>query len=582
MNFNKIDSSMSYSLVKYNEEKKAGLNNLKHFLSIESEVDVPKPARIIVFIACDENANLVDLEKYNIIINQQKGKIRTGLVPLDNIHYLQEDTRIKRITSSKSLQLKMDSAVAKVHLNEFIQSTALTGNGVLIGIVDSGIDPKHPAFHGRILRIWDQTLSGDGVQEGRYGLELKDNLITSSRDQIGHGTHVAGISAGSNNNEFDGIASKSNLIIVKTDLEDAHIADGVRYIFRLSKEMDKPCVCNLSLGGHIDPHDGSDDLCKIIDEESGPGRIVCCAAGNEGDDAIHSRKYISNNKTTMIDFRIPISGQFFAIINCWYSGNDEYEVSIRSPSGFITPYQGVSSNSEPRIYNLPEGSVSVSTPPANDRNNDHNILIIFDNTSSLNRIKEGLWSIHITGKKVTTNGIFDAWINDSSGSIMFFKDSIDDSVKIGSPASALRAITVGSFTTKIKWINNLGQQQYREMIENDVTTFSNEGPLRNNLKKPDILAPGAMICSTLSRDSRTRPESIVNNEYCIKAGTSMAAPFVAGIIALLLEKNPSLTPEKVKELLVESSQIPQREKGLYDIKWGYGLIDTLQLLSLIR
>ena len=581
MTDNKMDSSISYSLMKYKNEKKPGLNNLKHFLGIKSEVNNPKPSRMVIFISCDENADLSDLESHGIIINQKKGKVRTGLVPLDNINYLQQDQRINRIAASKKLLYKNDVAKTKVHVPAFINSTNLTGDGVLIGIVDSGIDPKHAAFKDKILRIWDQTLSGPGVREGKYGLELSDNL-ESSRDQVGHGSHVAGISTGSNNNnQFDGIALKSKLLIVKTDLEDAHISDGIRYIFRIAKELGKPCVCNLSLGGHHDPHDGTDDLSRIINEESGPGRIICCAAGNEGNDDIHSRKIILQNAIVPIKFRIPpISGDFMLIINCWYPGNDQFDIAIKSPTGFTTPFQSMNPNNEPLEYALSEGKVTILTPPPNDRNNDHNVLIIFDNSSGFNNIKEGIWQILVKGKNVSTStgGNFDAWINDSTESIFFYKDSIDDSIKIGSPGCAENAITVGSFTTKVKWTDSSGGSQEVQLNEDDISSFSSEGPLRNRQNKPDLLAPGAMICSTLSSDSTVKPEDMVNEKYRIMAGTSMATPFVTGMIALMLEKKPSLSPNDAKEILKESCSIPGHGNGQYDIRWGYGLIDASKII----
>jgi len=576
----KIDSSISYSLMKYKKEKKPGLTNLKHFLGIKSEINNPKPSRMIVFISCDENADFSNFESHGIIINQKKGKIRTGLVPLDNIDYLQNDQRIHRIASSKKLSYKMDVAKNKVQVPSFINSTNLSGGNVVIGIVDSGIDPKHSAFKDRILRIWDQTLRGPGVREGRYGLEFSENL-ESSRDEVGHGTHVAGISAGFNNSQFDGITPKSKLIIIKTDLEDAHISDGIRYIFRIARELGKPCVCNLSLGAHYDPHDGTDDLSKIINEESGPGRIVCCAAGNEGNDDIHSRKIISQNNITPIKFRIPpISENFVLFINCWYPGNDQFDVSIKSPTGFTTPFQGMNPDNEPMEYSLPEGRMTILTPPPNARNNDHNILIIFDNTTGFNNIKEGIWQILVKGKNVTTatGGTFDAWINDSTGSIFFYKDSIDDSIKIGSPGCAESAITVGSFTTKVNWTTSNGGNQGVQLDEDDITVFSSEGPLRNGHNKPDVVAPGAMICSTLSIDSIVEPEYMVNEKYRIMAGTSMAAPFVTGIIALMLEKNSALTPEEVKKILRKCCSIPGHNNGHHDIRWGYGLIDASKII----
>lgn len=194
------------------------------------------------------------------------------------------------------------NAAAQGSIPQFRTAEGLSGTNVIVGIVDTGIDPIHPAFAGRILHIWDQTLPGPGVPEGGYGIEVTGATLTASRDTVGHGTHVAGIAAGADPG-FGGIAPAARLLIVKTDLQDAHIADGIRYIFRVAGQMGCPAVVNLSLGGHADAHDGSDSLSQIIDQETGPGRIVCCAAGNEGDDNIHAQATVPAGATR----RIPMS-----------------------------------------------------------------------------------------------------------------------------------------------------------------------------------------------------------------------------------------------------------------------------------
>jgi subtilisin family serine protease len=128
------------------------------------------------------------------------------------------------------LQPRLDVAPGAVHLATSSAPGALsgfTGRDVIIGIVDTGIDPSHPAFAGRILRIWDQALPGPGVPGAPYGAELTGGMLTVSRDTDGHGTHVAGMAAG-RDATFEGAAPEAELVIVKTDFQDAHIADAIR------------------------------------------------------------------------------------------------------------------------------------------------------------------------------------------------------------------------------------------------------------------------------------------------------------------------------------------------------------------
>jgi subtilisin family serine protease len=509
----KIAPGLMVALEDYHAKGAAGLAAYKKTLGVIVEEDSPRPPRVVVFIRCDEQARLEHLKTHKIRVNQARGKVRTAFLPLANLSELSEEAAVHRIIPSRYLQPLMEVAASKVHLPEFRFKTNLSGKGVIIGIVDSGIDPKHPAFKDRILRIWDQTLPGPGVPEGDYGAEFTGAMLLVSRDNHGHGTHVAGIAAGADS-VYGGVAPGAELIIVKSTFQEAHIADGVRYIFRVASELGRPAVVNLSLGGHGDPHDGSDPLSQIINAESGPGRIVCCAAGNEGNDNIHAQIAVPQGGNRTILFHVPPSAGEdavrFAALNGWYSGRDKFEIAARSPNGFQTPYQGIIAKGSPtQIHDLPDGRVRISTPDTDPINDDHNFLIeILPSNGSSQAVTPGTWRLRLRGAEVN-NGQVDVWALDNSQrlDVVFIARSVQDTMKIGSPGAAARAITVVSYNTKNRWHDRDGNEQQMGIELSEISDFSSEGPLRNGGHKPDVFRPlgrfdggaGLYRCPELSR-----------------------------------------------------------------------------------
>lgn len=559
------------------EGERLGLFLQKRSLGIVATAGSPKPPRTVVFIYCDENANLDHLAEIGVRVNQSTGHVRTAIAPIECISRLSDDPAIHQIKPSRYLATSMDRAVERVNLPQFrLNNSNLTGKNVVVGVVDTGIDPKHPAFKGRILRIWDQTLPGKGVNEGGYGVELQDPILTTSIDENGHGTHVAGIAAGADA-LYGGVAPEARLVIVKTDLQDAHIADGIRYIFRVAQELGLPAVVNLSLGGHADAHDGSDSLSQIIDAETGPGRIVCCAAGNEGNDNIHAQATVNAGKMHTIRFHVPSDRVGIAWLNGWYSGKCEFEISVRTPLGFITPFQKIIPTDNPvKEYKLPDATIQVVTPGPDPGNGDYNFFVQIRGGMFKPSIKGGTWQLRVRNVSNTT-GRVDVWTLDPSASVLFTGKSVADSVKIGSPGASASAITVASYTTKTKWVDIDGTPREVGLEFDSISEFSSEGPLRNNAQKPDIAAPGAMIVSALSADSTPERANRVNHQFVVLAGTSMATPFVSGVVALLLETDPTLEPEVIKERLREVAAIPDKPHLSFDPKWGYGLIDLGKL-----
>ena len=588
MKYEKIAPTLMVAMQDYEKEGRAGLTRHMRTLGLVSREGSPKPARAVVFIHCDPQANLEHLADYDIRINQLSGRVRTAFLPVESLDPLSEDPAIQGIVPSRYMRLLMDVAPGKVNLPIFRSLSGLSGQGVIVGVVDSGIDPKHPAFKGRILRIWDQVLPGPGVAEADYGVELSGPLLAVSRDTAGHGTHVAGIAAGSDT-RFGGVAPGAELVFVKTDLQDAHIADGIRYIFRVAGELGRPAVVNLSLGGHLDAHDGSDSLSQIIDGETGPGRIVCCAAGNEGNDDIHAQTTLRQGRRRSMRFRVPASAGGDAIrtvgLNGWYSGRDQIEVAVQSPGGFQTPYQSVITSGSPgRTYQLPDGRVRIFTPGPDLSNGDHNFLVDISHPSDTRRpVTAGNWRLWLRGAAIQ-DGRVDVWVLDSSPGldVIFSGSTVSDSYKIGSPGAAASAITVAAYTTKVHWTDMQGHVQEVGLKLNDISDFSSEGPLRTGSQKPDVAAPGAMIAAPLSADSLVEAHDVAAPGYRIMAGTSMATPFTTGMVALLLEREPTLNPAQVKALLRADSRVPGKPAGTFDPKWGYGLVNLARIGGTFR
>ena len=531
----------------------------------------------IVSIRCDENA---DLNLPGVNVNSQKGELRTAKVSLDALAVLSQRDGVHRISSSVKLKPLNDVAAASTQLDNFRQNnnSALTGNGVVIGIVDTGIDSSHSCFTGRILSIWDQKIDGHGWGEKDYGMILTGGLLAASADVRGHGTHVAGIAAG-RDDRFGGVAPEARLIIVKTDFIESHITDAIEYIFA---EADKlpgkpPVVVNLSLGGHINAHDGSDDLSQWIDKHTGAGRLVVTAAGNEGDKDIHAAANIAPGETAEIGFKIsqnqtpPI-----VLFSGWYDADGSCEISIKPPVGQATPPQKVVNDMDATQTRDVDGMLVILTMPPSiaSHNGDHEFELKIQAGSK--NVQTGQWHIIIRNMGATPVNVH-IWstVPDNFKDAEFTAPFAQKDMKIGSPGCAAAAITVASFVTRTQWENF----ENNPFTVDDPTTFkhmaasSSPGLTRDGRKKPDIAAPGEFIASALSNQLKAPPIGhLLTKNFIVNSGTSMACPFVTGICALLLEENPNLTPDEIREFLKGKGRIKGDPPMTHKPKWGFGLV----------
>lgn len=579
MRYEKLSPALVAAAEDFRQGGRGGLSSHRQTMAVVTQHAAVKPARVVVFLhTAGTGADLDHLADLGIEVNGGGDAIRTGIVPLESLDALSEDPAISRIVPARPLRPLMDVANAVANVPPFRGRSGLSGKGVVIGIVDTGIEVAHDSFVGRISRLWDQTLSGKGVPEGMYGVELTGATLPLSRDINGHGTHVAGIAAG-DSDPYGGVAPGARLVIVKTDLQTAHIADGIRYIFRTAAAMRMPAVVNLSLGGHDDPHDGTDSLSQVIDQAVGPGRIVCCAAGNAGNDNIHAQVQVRKGSTRTIACAVARRSAFdlrvVAAFTGWYAGADRLAVAVVSPSDQQTPFQAVITKGAPvRTYAFAEGVVRIITPGPDAANGDHNFMVQIEPAaaSSTEPAPRGGWRVRLKGTKVS-EGTVHLWSVDDRAAQLTGR-AVVDSTKVGAPGAATGAITVGSYTSKTTWENIWGQPNEAGLDLDDISDFSSEGPRRDGVEKPDLVAPGAMIVSALSVHSGVLPEMVIDAMHTIMAGTSMASPFVSGLVALLLQRNRRLDPEAVRDILRSKSAIPDGAPGHWDPKWGSGLIDA--------
>ena len=552
----------------------------------------------------------------------QVGSIVSMSVPKDRIETLAMDNGIRFIElAGRRKQLnkagRIDIAADKVH-NGLDLPKQYRGDGVIVGVIDSGIDFSHPDFNAdngsRIQYLVEYT--NDGVFEWtKQQIDTDPSSVTQRDldDGGGHGTHVAGTAAGGGkqNVEYTGIAPQSDIIFVKGMIEggfsDNTVVGGCQYIFSKADELGKPAVINLSLGSNFGPIDGSSLYEQALSSLTGPGKIIVAAAGNEGFQLIHAGTTVPAS-TQNITFLLPDnSSQSF--VNMWYKQGVISEVAVGAfildqnqelvylgNSDFVQA--GTFMDYTPLVYDeFLLGYVQIDARTiADPRNGDGNIFIELvgdpDNNVLLDEV---IWVVIYNSN---TAGRFDMWsfggefwpavvgingVNEVPG---------DTHSTIGTPASAHNVIAVGSYVTTNSWMNfdnqllqwqnpdptrqtnnpvvpSIGQKSY----------FSSFGPTRDGRTAPDISAPGELIFSALSShltegQGYIRQLVLQGGNYIGQQGTSMASPHVAGVIALMLQANPTLTYEQVLSVFQQTARTDSWTGSVPNNLFGAGKIDA--------
>jgi subtilisin family serine protease len=499
---------------------------------------------------------------------------------------------------------------------------------VLMGIIDvGGFDFAHPDFldasgNTRFLRIWDQgaqqpSILGPAPALG-YGAELTQermqkaiawsrehkigatDLLKQSVQQPGaHATHVASIAAGNL-----GLCPGAAIIAVSIALtpdestrevslyDSTRLAHAVDYLFGLGEELFPgkkiPTVINISLGTNGHAHDGTSAICRWIDSALMiPGRCVCVAAGNSGQEApqftgdlghltgrIHASGVIpARGLETDLEWQVVGNGIADVSENeleIWYEAGDEFEVRLRSPSGVWT--EPVGPNEYIQNRRLPtETFVSIYNERYHPANGANRISLFLSPRlrDAVVGIEAGTWIVRIRGREIR-DGRFDAWIERDDARPLgrigevdawrfpsyFTSRSNVDRSSVSSLACSHRVISVGNC---------------HDLIER-IHASSSQGPTRDGRYKPEIAAPGTDVVAARGFSSSTNP-------WIAMTGTSMASPWVAGVAAQMLAREPRLTAAQIAGIIRKTAQpLPGSDYRWQDAA-GFGRIDPRACLE---
>lgn len=518
-------------------------------------------------------------------------------VPEDLVDTVSRLPQIEYVEKPKRLFFSMaDGKEVSCVLPVTKRQPFLSGKGILLAVIDSGIDYTNRNFRNadgstRILSLWDQTVSPDaekgffppeGFQTGteftreqinaalREADPLRQYELVPSRDSSGHGTAVAGIAAGAAvnatggtaDNGYEGVAPESELLIVKlgTPRENSfprttEMMRAVTYVVRKAQSLNRPVAINLSFGNTYGAHDGSSLLERFLDNAAEIGRtVICVGSGNEGASAGHREGRVNVGETAATELSVGAYETAFSV-QLWKTYTDVFRITLRSPGGqefsFSTEKGGEITweAEETRILIY----VGEPSPYAVEQE------IYFDFIPKNLYISPGIWSFLIGTQEKESSFYFylpsQAARNQNT---RFFEPNPQLTLTI--PSTASKVITVGAYDSTYDAYADFSGRGYR-YAERDI------GLLAAGAAKPDLAAPGVNI---------TAPD--IYGGYRSFTGTSFATPFVTGAAALLMEwgivqgNDAFLYGEKVKAYLRRGARKIRGEEFYPNDRVGYGAL----------
>jgi subtilisin family serine protease len=495
--------------------------------------------------------------------------------------------RLFGLTSEKSLEASGVQRLRK------IPKVNLRGKGILIGIIDTGIEYTNPIFvkedgTSKVVRIWDQTIESDKYPvQTLYGTEYNKEQINQalkstnpfdivpSKDEIGHGTMLAGVAVGNEvlEKDFTGVVPDAELLVVKLKqakpvlrtffevsqevncYQENDILWGVDYIRTVARELNRPVAICIGLGTSQGSHNGRGPLNNFVYYSALlPNTTICVSAGNEGNKKRHFFSEIDSaiGYSTM-ELQVGENETGFSM-EIWGSTPNTYSIDILSPTGEYTPRIIESFNTNQRINHIFEGtSISIDYQILETHSGDQLILLRFHKPSS------GLWKINVYTKG-DLKGACNSWLpmgDFISANTYFMKP--DSDTTITAPGDSFTPITVTAYNP----------------TTNSLYSEASRGYTRYRVIKPELAAPGVnVVVPTL------------NQGFGLASGTSVAAAHTAGITAMMLEwgmiqgNYPGIDSIAIKEYLIRGAK---REKTITypNRQWGYGVIDVYGVFNIL-
>lgn len=500
---------------------------------------------------------------------------------------------VKRVEAVRAeaavISLKASQPI-KPNLNATIQTMAVAsgslpagvspggGKGVVVGIVDFGCDFAHGNFRlangkTRIETIWNQGANVRSESPVKYGrlfsrADIDGALATNSpyvalgygppHDPGGtHGTHVMDIAAGNGNGSGQaGVAPQADLVFVEvasTDIawqgpqtvnqafgDSVQLLEAVRFIF--DQAGNRPCVCNLSLGTNGGPHDGSSLVEKGLDVivREKPNRAIVIAASNSQGDNIHTSGTVRKDEPHRIEIRQQSAGG--GEFELWYPGARRLEVTLTAPDG--TVFGPVAPGNNLSIGTPGQISIFMSNR-LDDPNNHDNVIGIWIAPD----LSDGDFVVGLRALDDETTD-YHAWMERDDQTQASFARPVPTH-NLGSISTGMETITVGSF------------DGHKPSFP--ISSFSSAGPTRDGRKKPEISAPGQFVIAAKSGSGTGTTK---------KSGTSMAAPAVTGLVALVLaeaqRKGQSLSISQLRAKLTGTADANPPAAGAWDSRYGFG------------
>ena len=597
------------------------------------------------YIAAAERVNGVDMvscfihinpnrtskiESMGVIVQERFNEFITAMIPVDKIERIAEVPEVLEIKVAHKMHLRTNQARYYTNTDDVINYSndavlaglpqAFKGTGVVVGVVDTGIDFQHAMF---------KDANGNTRIKKAYASNSEVNVNSATTDYSGetHGTHTSSIAGGSNlvhnGTTYGGMAPESDLVLVGCgqNLYNTYITNGIKRVFDYADSQNKPAVCSLSLGSHMGPHDGTGEFASLHAQYGGThaNHIIVYASGNEaGYGSSYGYVHAEGNASSAAPFSTVLNGYGSYSKNSSYYGNDVFYARtsgrqvacklhvVNTSTNTVTWTSNAITSTTSSVSGLStyfSGSCQVTI--TRDSYSNKYYVQLYTNLSKKSGYTNSNYALAISVYPTSGSCYIDAWdvngynyfanYSRTIGDYTFVSGS--DNASAGDEAADDNVISVGAYCSKRQVTDKNGTSHtLSEYTVGDIAYFSSyqtAGHGATGVAKPDICAPGATIVAGVNHFDT----NFLNNGesaygyYCVSSngtsslgnldGTSMATPCAAGIIALYLQAakyvGKTLNTEGIRDVFANSAIHDN-----YTNKANFGLYGKIDALAGVK